>query len=188
MNSMKNLLKSVVVASGVLLAANTASAQQKIGHINTAEIVQSTPEFQAAEAQMKTLSETKQKELQGMYAEYQKKQNNANEKLRNRSEANKESVDAEVQQIANSMREMETRIQDVQRVAQEDIGKKQQELYAPIEQKVFTAINAVAQEKGYAYVLDVSNGGIPYFGGGDDLTADIKKKLGISATATPAKK
>ena len=122
-----------------------------------------------------------------MYTEYQKKQNNANEKLRNRSEANKTAVDAEVQEIANSMREMETRIQEVQRVAQEDIGKKQQELYAPIEQKVFTAINAVAKEKGYAYVLDISNGGIPYFGGGDDLTADIKSKLGIAA-APAAKK
>ena len=65
MNSMKNLLKSVVVASGVLLAANTASAQQKIGHINTAEIVQATPEFKAAEEQMKTLSDANKKKFKG---------------------------------------------------------------------------------------------------------------------------
>jgi len=183
---MKNLLKSVLLASGILLASNAANAQQKIGHINTAEIVQSTNEFKAAEAQMKTLSDTKQQELQGMYTEYQKHQNDANEKLRSRSEANKETIDTEVQAIATTMRDMETRIQEVQRVAQEDISKKQQELYAPIEQKVMTAINAVAKEKGYAYVLDISNGSVPYFGGGDDLTAEIKTKLGISATAAPA--
>lgn len=183
---MKNLLKSVVLATGILMAGSAANAQQKIGHINTAEIVQSTNEFKAAETQMKTLSDTKQKEIQGMISEYQKEQNNANEKLRNRSEANKETVDAEVQTIATKMREMETRIQGVQQAAQEEIGKKQQELYAPIEQKVMNAINTVAKEKGYAYVLDISNGGVPYFGGGDDLTADIKAKLGVSATAAPA--
>src|SRR5690606_1223114 len=176
----------VLLASGILLASNAANAQQKIGHINTAEIVQSTNEFKAAEAQMKTLSDTKQEELQKMYTEYQKHQNDANEKLRNRSEANKEAVDTEVQTIANTMREMEARIQDVQRVAQEDISKKQQELYAPIEQKVMNAINSVAKEIGYAYVLDISTGNVPYFGGGDDLTAEIKSKLGISANAAPA--
>ncbi len=183
---MKNLLKSVVLATGILLTGNAVNAQQKIGHINTAEIVQSTNEFKAAEGQMQTLQETKQKEIQGMISEYQKQQNTANEKLRNRSEANKETVDAEVQTIANTMREMETRIQSVQQAAQEEIGKKQQELYAPIEQKVMTAINAVAKEKGYAYVFDISSGSVPYFQGGDDLTADIKTKLGVSATAAPA--
>ncbi|MGH2624275.1 MAG: OmpH family outer membrane protein [Sphingobacterium sp.] len=183
---MKNLLKSVVLASGILLASNAANAQQKIGHINTAEIVQSTNEFKAAETQMKTLSDTKQQELQNMYTEYQKHQTDANDKLKNRSEANKDAIDAEVQTIANTMREMETRIQEVQRVAQEEISKKQQELYAPIEQKVMNAINSVAKEKGYAYVLDISTGNVPYFGGGDDLTAEIKSKLGISANAAPA--
>ncbi|MGJ1203242.1 MULTISPECIES: OmpH family outer membrane protein [Bacteroidota] len=184
---MKNLLKSVVLASGILLASNAVNAQQKIGHINTAEIVQSTNEFKAAEAQMKTLSETKQKEIQDMIGKYQEQQNTANEKIRNRSEANKAAVDAELQTIGNTMREMETRIQGVQQAAQEEIGKKQQELYAPIEQKVMTAINTVAKEKGYAYVLDISSGSVPYFQGGDDLTADIKAKLGVSA-APAAKK
>ena len=184
---MKNLLKSVVVASGILLASNAVNAQQKIGHINTAQIVESTNEFKAAEEQMRTLSETKQKEIQDMVAKYQEQQNLANEKLRNRSEANKETVDAEVQEIANTMREMETRIQSVQQAAQQEISAKQQELYGPIEQKVMTAINAVAEEKGYAYVLDISTGAVPYFQGGDDLTAEIQTKLGVTPTsAAPA--
>ena len=179
---MKNLLKSVVLASGILLASNAVNAQQKIGHINTAEIVQSTNEFKAAEQEMQALSETKQKEIQDMISKYQEQQNAANEKLRNRSEANKEEVDAEVQTIANTMREMETRIQTQQQAAQEAIGQKQQELYGPIEQKVMTAITTVAKEKGYAYVLDISSGGVPYFQGGDALTEEIKAKLGVSAT------
>jgi outer membrane protein len=41
------------------------------------------------------------------------------------------------------------------------------------------AINAVAQEKGYAYILDLASGSVIYFQGGEDVTADVKTKLGI---------
>jgi len=37
-----------------------------------------------------------------------------------------------------------------------------------------------------AYVFDISSTNIPYFQGGEDLTAAVKTKLGISATAAPA--
>lgn len=48
------------------------------------------------------------------------------------------------------------------------------------------AVNDIAKAKGYAYVFDISSTNIPYFAGGDDLTTDVKSKLGISATAAPA--
>ncbi|TYP97750.1 periplasmic chaperone for outer membrane proteins Skp [Sphingobacterium allocomposti] len=185
MERMKNLFRSVAVAAVVVLGTQSLSAQQKIGHVNADEIFQMTPEFKTANDQLKTLNDTKTKELQGMYEEYQKKQNDANEKLRNRSEANKATVDAELQTLGQELQNIEQRIQEVQRVAQEDLGKKQQELLAPIQTKVMNAINAVAKEKGYAYVLDTSSGSVIYFQGGEDISADVKAKLGISANATP---
>src|SRR5690606_41470305 len=78
------------------------------------------------------------------------------------------------------------RIQQVQQVAQEELQKKNEELFAPIIQKANTAIQSVAKEKGYAYVFDIANPGISYFAGGDDLTADVKTKLGISGGTAPA--
>lgn len=177
---MRNLLKSVALAVIVLLSANVASAQQKIGHIDFGDIISSTNEFTAAQEQLKTLNDSKTQELTGMYEEFQKKQNEANEKVRNRSEANRDAVDAELQVLGEELRNIETRIGDVQRLAQEELGQKEQELFEPIQRKVVEAINAVSQEKGYAYVLDISNGSIPYFGGGDDLTADVKTKLGVN--------
>ncbi len=186
MERMKNLFRSVALVAVVFLGAQQASAQQKIGHVNADEIFQMTAEFKTANEQLRTLNDTKTKELQGMYEEFQKKQNDANEKLRNRSEANKTTVDAELQTLGQDLQSMEQRIQEVQRVAQEDLGKKQQELLTPIQTKVMNAINAVAKEKGYAYVLDTSNGNVLYFQGGEDISADVKTRLGIAANATPA--
>lgn len=185
MKRMKNLFKGAIAFVAVFFATQLAHAQQKIGHINFAEIIQSTPEFKTAEGQLKTLSDGKTKELQDMYAMYQTKQKEANDKARNRSEANKETVDAELQKLGTELRDIETRINENQRVAQEDLNKKEEELISPIHRKVSEALNNVSKEKGYAYVFDISSTNIPYFQGGDDLTAAVKTKLGISATATP---
>jgi len=179
MKRMKNLVKGAVVALGLFGLISTTQAQQKIGHVNVEEIFQLTPEFKAAQEQLKTLGETKQKELEGMYTEFQKKETAANEKLRNRSEANKDQIDAEVNALGQELQQMQTRIQEVQKVAREEFEKKQQELMAPIQTKVMNAINTVAKEKGYAYVLDIAAGGVVYFQGGEDISADVKTKLGV---------
>ena len=185
MRRMKNLFRSVALVAVVFLGVQQVNAQQKIGHINADEIFQLTPEFKTANDQLRTLNETKTQELQGMYAEFQKKQTEANEKYRSRSEANKETIDAELQTLGEELQNIEQRIQEVQRVAQEDMGKKQQELLTPIQTKVINAINSVAKEKGYAYVLDTSSGNVIYFQGGEDISMDVRSKLGISPDAKP---
>lgn len=182
---MKNLFRSVALVAVVFLGIQHVSAQQKIGHISADEIFQLTPEFKTANDQLRTLNETKTKELQGMYEEFQKKQEVASEKYRNRSAANQEATDAELQVLTQELQNMEQRIQEVQRVAQEELQQKQQELLAPIQTKVMNAINAVAKEKGYAYVLDTSAGNVIYFDGGEDVSMDVRSKLGISADAQP---
>ena len=184
---MKNLLKSVVLASGILLTANAVNAQQKIGHINTAEIIESTSDYKNANDQLQKLKNDKDTVLKGLYVEYQKKQTEANEKARTISEANKSVVEPEIQKLVGELRNMEQTIQQNTEAAQEEIGKKQQELYNPIQIKLNNAIQAVAKEKGYAYILDISMGSVPYFAGGDDLSADVKAKLGVSASAAATK-
>lgn len=185
MRRMKNLFRSVALAAVVFLGVQHVQAQQKIGHVNADEIFQLTPEFKTANDQLKTLNDTKTKELQGMYEEFKKKQEAANEKYRSRSEANKETVDSELETLGQELQSMEQRIQEVQRVAQEELQKKQQELLTPIQTKVMTAINSVAKDKGYAYVLDTSAGNVLFFEGGEDISMDVRSKLGISPDAKP---
>ncbi|WP_262248429.1 OmpH family outer membrane protein [Parapedobacter soli] len=179
---MKNLFKGAVVVAVLFLSTGLVSAQQKIGHINSNEIIQDMPEFKSAQTEFETLQKSKEGELQQMGAEYQKKITAAQDLQRNRSEANKDSIDSQLQAITVELGEIERRINEVQQVAQEELQRKNEELFAPIIQKANTAIQSVAKEKGYAYVFDIANPGISYFAGGDDLTADVKTKLGITST------
>lgn len=63
--------------------------------------------------------------------------------------------------------------QDYYAQVQQRLNLKQQELIAPILDKVTAAIKAVADTKGLAVVLDKSN--VVY--GGQDITDDVMKKL-----------
>lgn len=176
---MRNIFKSLVLGGALLLTATFVQAQQKIGHINYAEIFTATEDYKKAEVELTALDSVKTGELQAMISVYQQKQNEAQELLRNRSEANKDETDTKVQSLGMELQEIERRVQENQRLAEEEMNVKQQELFTPIHQKVGTAIQAVAKEKSYAYVFDISSTNIPYYQGGDDLSADIKTKLGI---------
>jgi len=172
-------MKGLVMLAVVLFSAGTINAQQKIGHVNYAEIFTSTPDYQRAEGELRNLDSAKTEELQGMFSLFQEKQNEAQELLRNRSEANRETVDAQLNTLDAELQEFQRRLQEVQQLAEQELTQKQQELFAPIHQKVTTAIQNVAREKGYAYLFDISSTNIPFFEGGDDLSADVKTKLGI---------
>lgn len=180
MTNTKNILKSVAVIAVLFLSIGFAHGQQKFGHVNYADVVMATPEWEKANATLMALDSTKSNELQGMFSEFERKQSVAQDLVRNRSEANKESVDAQLQQLGMELEDMQRRISEVREIAERELTEKQQELLAPIHQRVGTAVQSVAKEKGYAYVFDVSSTNIPYFAGGDDLTTDVKTKLGIA--------
>jgi outer membrane protein len=75
---------------------------------------------------------------------------------------------------------MQTRIQDFQEKAQEDVRKKETELLKPIIEKAKSTIATVAKESGYSYVLDSSPGTpLLYKPDGDNIMPAVKKKLGI---------
>ncbi|HEY1025946.1 MAG TPA: OmpH family outer membrane protein [Sphingobacteriaceae bacterium] len=185
---MKNVLKVAVVAVGMFFAANAAQAQQKFAHINSAELLQSMPEMKTADATFQTFAKAKQTQLEQMDAERQKKMNIYQEKYKTLSEANKETVGKELEVLVKEIQDMEKRIGETEQKAQEEVKTKQAELYQPVYKKAETAVKAVAKEKGYAYVFDVSQPGVVYFEGGDDLLPLVKAKLGIAATAATPKK
>ncbi|RZL44889.1 MAG: OmpH family outer membrane protein, partial [Pedobacter sp.] len=185
---MRKLINVLFVAAGLILTANVASAQQKFGHINSEEIYAAMPEAKAANTTLEALAKTKQAEIDKMITEYQAKAKAAQDKERTLSEANKETVGKELQTEFTALQDLQKRIEDARTKASTDIQTKQGELYPPINTKVATAMGAVAKEKGLAYVFDtsVSQGfnNLVYFDGGENITAAVKTKLGIAATAT----
>lgn len=182
---MKNLVKAAVVVIG-LLAGSTVNAQQKFAHINSAELLQSMPEMKTADASFQTYAKAKQTALEQMDAERQKKIAVYQDKAKTLSEANKDAIGKELTVLQNEIGEMEKRITSSQEKAQEEVQTKRSEIYQPVFKKAEDAVKVVAKEKGYAYVFDISQPGVVYFDGGDDLIASVRAKLGISASAAAA--
>ena len=187
---MRKLINVLFVAAGLLITSNVANAQQKFGHLNSDEIYATMPEAKAAQTTLENLAKTKQGEIDKMITEYQAKLKAAQEKERSRSEANKDVVDKELQTASIELGDLQKRIEDARTKATTDVQAEQGRLYPPINTKLSTAMGAVAKEKGLAYVFDISASAgfnnLIYFDGGEDITAAVKTKLGISATAKPA--
>lgn len=187
---MRKLINVFFVAAGLMLSANIANAQQKIGHINSETIFAVMPEAKSAQATLEAYNKTKTAEIEKMQTEYQTKYAAAVAKQKTLSEANKEAVSKELQTASDELQDLERRIKDAGVKAQQEFAQKQGALFVPINQKFEAAVKSVAKERGLAYVFDIAaqqNGNNLLFSdGGDDITPLVRTKLGISATAVPA--
>ena len=179
---MKNIVKSIVIVVVVLISSFTANAQ-KIAHVNLDSLISIMPESKTAQQSVQDYAKqleqqvtAMQTELQTKYAEYQEKSKDLAEVVR----ASKE----------KELNDLNQRIQDFQQQAQADYQKKSAELSKPVYEKAKKAIDQVAKENGYKYVLDTSTGIVIYNEPADDIIALVIKKLGITlppagATVTP---
>jgi outer membrane protein len=181
---MKNILKLAVVSALLVASSFTANAQ-KIAHINLDSLISVMPETKVATQsvqdyakQLETQVTAMQTELQTKYEDYQAKQKDMPELVR----ASKE----------KELNDLNQRIQDFQQQAQQDYQKKSAELSKPVYEKAKKAIDQVAKENGFKYVLDTSTGMVIYNEPADDVFNLVVKKLGITVpatnTATPPKK
>jgi len=176
---MKNLVKAIAIVAVVFFSFGAASAQQKIGHINSSAILQAMPEVKTADASFETFRKAKLAELEAMDKERQAKIAAFQEKYKTLTETNQEVLGKELEGLNQEIQTMEQRISEMDQKAQQDLGAKREELYKPILAKAEVAIKAVSKEKGFAYVFDTANQGVVYFDGGEDLTPLVKTKLGI---------
>ncbi|WP_136481566.1 OmpH family outer membrane protein [Cognatitamlana onchidii] len=163
-------LKTLLLATALcLVTINVTQAQSKVAHINTQELIAAMPEAKAAQTEIETLGKTYQTDIQASITEYQ------NTVKQYEAEAATK-TDEENQKRGLELQEKQQRIQQFRADAQQDIAKKEAELFKPIQEKAMKAINEVAKEKGYQYVLDRAT---LIVADGTDILADVKAKLGI---------
>jgi len=80
---------------------------------------------------------------------------------------------------ARELQATQQKIMQYRQTAQEDLQKKETDLLRPVYEKARTAIQKVAREKGYDYVLDSTTGTGVILADGYNLLSDVKKELGI---------
>ena len=147
-------------------------AQNKLGYINSRELLEVMPEVKKADSSLQIYAKSFQDQLESMSKEYESKVKDfqANEKTMN--EAVKEVKVKEVQQL-------QERMEALQQSAQEKTSKRREEMYKPILEKADKAIKDVAKENKYDYIFDASGGAILFAKDSDNVLSLVKTKLGI---------
>jgi outer membrane protein len=174
---MKKLLLGAVLAFGVL----TATAQNKIGHINFGEFMGSMPEVEKAQKAITAYQQEQAQTYQELTIELNALDSAFNVDSIKLNETRKEIKRREIN-------EKYIGLQRFEQEAKEKIQQKQEDIVAPIREKAIKAINDVAKENGYAYVINDDGNNLLVKPQGDNLMSLAKAKLGIKPPAAPATK
>jgi outer membrane protein len=167
---MKRVLKLTLAVACVMFS--TSLFAQKIGRINSQDVVVSMAEFKEAQTQVEALA----KDLQAQAETIQVEMNNKVQEYQKGAET---MTDAVRQLKEKELNDLNTRLQEFNQVAQQELQKKEQELMEPIIKKANEAISEVAKAGGYTVIME--SGSMVYFDEANvkDISPEVKAKLGI---------
>ena len=164
-------MKKILLIAVSALVAVSAFAQNKFAHVNFSELVQLCPDADEARVKMSAASTEAQETYQAMVEEFQTKYQQYESKASTWSDSIRASKEKELQ-------DMQERIQNFQQLAQQSLSQKEQQLIAPIVEKINKAIEAVGKENGFIYIFDTASQVILYNSDqSTDAEALVKAKL-----------
>ena len=166
----KTLLLALLLVSGTLVFS------QKYAIIDTRYILDKMPEYKQAQKQLDEQAadwqkdiDARQTDLNNMYKAYDAEQVMLSDDLKKKRE----------DQLFNKEKDL----RDLQRKRfgfEGDLFKKRQELIKPIQDKVYNAVQKMAVQRGYDFVLDKSEGITIIFADPKlDKSEDVLKELGV---------
>ncbi len=170
MKQFKTLLIAVSIILGGMFSANAQDS--KVAHIATQELIESMPEYQAAMSQLEKLQNTYTSDIDDLMKEAQ------NKNKQYQAEASTK-TDEENAARAQELQATQQKIMQYRQNAQQELQKKENELIRPILEKARTAIQKVARQNNYDYVLDSTTGTGVILADGYNLMNDVQKELGI---------
>ena len=149
---------------------------QKYAIIDTRYILDKMPDYKTAQKQLDDIAANWQKDIDGrqteldnMYKTYEAEQVMLSDDLKKKRE----------DQLFNKEKDL----RDLQRKRfgfEGDLFKKRQELVKPIQDKVYNAVQKMAVQRGYDFVLDKSEGITIIFADPKlDKSEDVLKELGV---------
>ena len=166
-----------LILLGMSLSALAQNPAQKIGYADWDYIFSQMPDYKVIEAEMKTHGDQLQNQLQAKYKDYETK-------LKAYQAGAATMVDAVRRDKETELTQLQENIQKFQQDAQTSIQNKQDQLMNPVFTKVGKAIEDVAKEQGYSFILNPQ-----LIGGGDillysdekyDVSDLVLKKMGIT--------
>ncbi|NQY06926.1 MAG: OmpH family outer membrane protein [Flavobacteriaceae bacterium] len=148
----------------------TATAQTKVGTVDTDLIAASMPEFKTIQAEAQKYNDELEKQLQDKLAEYEKKAI--------------EYQKGEFNDVMKKVKEdelirMQNDINQFKQNAVQMFQLKQQELLRPLFEKITQVIAEIAKAENYSQILNLGGVELAYSDPAHDLTQKVMTKLGI---------
>lgn len=169
-------MKKTLIAIVACLFAfgGTAMAQKniKFGHINSNELMQIMPGRDSAQTILQAEVTELEQTLKSMQSEAEQRYNDYVANQSGWTELIRQTKQREIQ-------DMGARIQEFQENAQKQLQQREQDLLKPIIDRAKKAIEDVAREGGYTYILDSGTASVLYSQDSDDIMPQVKKKLGL---------
>lgn len=167
------MIKRLILA--VLVALPFSAFAQKFGVVDLDNVFQAMPETATAQTQLTDASKKYEdefaklrEEVDKLFAEYQNLQKDPS------------TPDAIKERRLSELQERDQKVQQFRNTASQDLARLQEQLMAPIQQKIGEAVKAVGQEGGYTFIFPNEQGLLLYTGTDViDVTATVKTKLGI---------
>lgn len=172
-------MKKIFLLVALLLMVSATSFGQKYAYIDSEYILSNMPEYTEAQAELDRIAVEWQKEIEAqfkkidsMYKKYQVEAITLPEAMKQKRE--------------NAIIAAEAAAKDLQKKRfgkDGDLFKKREELVKPIQDRVFTAIEEYAKERGFAFVFDTAGSmTIVYADAKWDINDQVMQRLGISVT------
>lgn len=166
----RNLIVLTVALIAGSVTANAQGKSMKIAHINSTELMESVPEVDSITKKLEATQKKYQKMLTAIEKEVQAKQEFW------QAVPATDSITLQLRQ--KEYETLVTSYQQTETLGQQEMAKMQKELYEPLFDKLKDLIKTVAQEQGYSYVIDSSEGSGVIFGDpAHDLMDAVKEKL-----------
>ncbi len=171
------MLLAVIV--GLLGLGREASAQQRIGYIDSQSILDQVPEYASVQQKLDQLEKQWRSEIQSKKAEVQalKEEYRAWELLYTKEERRKKQ-----KEITRAQRSVE-QLRKKYFGPDGQLYTRQKELMRPIQERILKATEEVATEQGYDYVFDKGKQVLFMYAREDhNLNEAVLQKLGVSTT------
>ena len=144
---------------------------QKLGHVNTQELFAQLPELKAVQARMDSIQSDYENQFVVMREEFNKKMSDYQQNEATMSESVKQFRQQELS-------DLQQRLELFAQTVQQDLQKKQQELIAPLQERMVKAIKQVGDDNGFTYIFD--SAAMMYISpDATDVMPLVKKQLGI---------
>ena len=160
----------------LFLGMSMFSLGQQVAVVDVATILESMDEYKAAQQELDRVAATWQQEIaqeydkiKSLYNKYQAEQVLLSDEMRTQRE--------------NEIMEKEKMVRELQKQkfgAEGELFNKRQQLVSPVQDRVYTAIEAYADDKSIDLIFDKSSAtGLIFANDRYDKTDEIKKRLGL---------